>query len=494
VAAALVSAVFLLARDATGRPGLAATVAGSFALVPPLLFYFYQFYPETLGALGMAVALRLMLFAPWWTARTACALGALLATLPWLHQKFLPMWIVLVLMAVVRAVHDMVDLRALLGLVIPQIVSFYVMALYNFAVTGSARPDALYLAWGPAGVSTARMGQGLIGLALDARYGLVPYAPVYVLALAGTFHFRGRACRLCWAFPAAAVYYATVASADNWSGAVCSLGRYVMPLVPLAAALVAVALDGMASRRGILALALTLAAWTALIAIALWRDPLASNDCAVLLAKSTFADGNVYVPNLFIKTWSEGAPGLFVRVGAWIMLASATALWLRRAARGGEGPSPGRVLAGITVVVLAAALLLERWPSSRTAPRFPDGLELGGGAAIFVPGADVRARRGRAARSIPYAPVRGDGDRGGARHGRDGRVGADRALAPRHALRSDAHAPRDACRPARCLGDPLSPAHGRRESGGSRAAFRAARLRPGAMIERRMPPTRGEDP
>jgi hypothetical protein len=390
VAAALVSAVFLLARDATGRPGLAATVAGSFALVPPLLFYFYQFYPEILGALGMAVALRLMLFARWWTARTACALGALLATLPWLHQKFLPVWIVLVLMAVIRAVHEMVDLRALLGMVIPQIVSFYLMALYNFAVTGSARPDALYLAWGPAGVTTARIGQGVLGLALDARYGLAPYAPVYVLGLAGLFLFRGRASRLGWALPAAAVYYVTVASADNWSGAVCSLGRYVMPLVPLAVALSAVALDRAASRRGVLAFALTLAAWTALIATALWRDPLASNDCAVLLARSTFADGNVYIPNLFIKTWSEGAPGLFFRVVAWIGLATLAALWLRRAAAGRGGRSPGRVLAGVVVTILVVALLLERWPSSRSAPRFPEALDLGGGATAFVTGADVQ--------------------------------------------------------------------------------------------------------
>ena len=385
VAAALVAAVFLLARDATGRPGLAAAVAGLFALVPPLLFYFYQFYPETLGALALAVALRLILFKRWWTARAAWLLGALLATLPWMHQKFLPLWAVLVVMAVGRAVHEMVDLRALLGLVVPQIVTFYLTALYNFAVTGSARPDALYLAWGPAGVSSARVGQGLIGLILDARYGLGPYAPVYLLAVAGPFLLRGRACRLVWALPAAAVYYVTVASADNWSGAVCSLGRYVMPLVPVAVALVAVVLDRTVARRGAVSLALTLAAWTALVAIALWRDPLAANDCALLLAKSVFADGNVYVPNLFIRTWSEGAPGLFARIAAWIVLAGGAAVWLRRAAVGPAGVSPARVLAGTTAAILAMALLLERWPWTREAPRFRDGLDLGAGPPSSSP-------------------------------------------------------------------------------------------------------------
>jgi hypothetical protein len=390
VAAALVSAVFLLARDATGRPGVAAAVAGFSAFVPPFLFYFYQFYPETLGALALAVALRLILFKRWWTTRAAWGLGLLLATLPWLHQKFLPLWLVFAAMSLLRAVHEMVELRALLGLIVPQIVSFYLTSLFNFAVTGSARPDALYLAWGPAGVTTARMGQGLFGLALDARYGLVPYAPAYVLALLGPVFLRGRSSRLGWALPAAAVYYFTVASADNWSGAVCSLGRYVMPLVPLAVALMAVVLDRTVARRGALACALMLGAWTALVAIALWRDPLAANDCAVLLARSTFADGNVYIPNLFIKTWSEGAPGLFARIAAWIALAAAAAVWLRRAATDRAGGSPARVLAGTAAIILAMAFLLERWPSTRDTPRFADALDLGGGTAVFVSGASVR--------------------------------------------------------------------------------------------------------
>jgi len=389
VAAALVAAVFLLARDATGRPGLAAAVAGFAALVPPLLFYSYQFYPETLGALALALALRLILFARRFTARTALGLGLLLAALPWMHQKFLPLWIVLAAMSVFRAVDEMVDLRALAALVVPQVASLYLTALYNFAVTGSARPDALYLAWGPAGVTTDRIGQGLLGLAFDARYGLLPYTPVYLLALAGLLGMSRRASRLRWALPAAAIYYVTVASADNWSGAVCSLGRYVMPIVPLGVALVAVALGRTGSRRGVFALALTLAAWTGLIALRLWRDPLASNDCAVLLARSAFADGNVYVPNLFIRTWSEGAPGLFARIIVWIVLAAAITLWLRRAAGGRGGVSPGRVLAGVTAVILAAVLLLERWPSSRGAPRFRNGLDLGGGTTAFVSRAAV---------------------------------------------------------------------------------------------------------
>jgi hypothetical protein len=386
LAAALVSAVFLLARDATGRPGLAAALAAGFALTPPFLFYFFQFYPEMLGALALALALRSLLFGRWWSTATSAWLGLLLAFLPWLHQKFLPVWAVLALMAVGKAVGEMMPLRGLSCLVLPQAASAALFALYNFAITGSARPDALYLAWGPGGVSAERMGQGLLGLLLDARYGILPYAPAYLLAAGGLLVAGRGACRLRLALPAMAAYYLTVASADNWSGAVCNLGRYFMPVAPWLVALGAVALAATGGRRGALALALALASWTGLLAAALWADPHAANDCALLLARSAFADGNVYVPNLFIRSWSEGAPGLAARVAVWLVLVAVAGAWIRRVAGGRGGESPVRVLAGLAGLLLAAAFLLERGPIFRSAPRFAEALSVGEGTTVFLRG------------------------------------------------------------------------------------------------------------
>src|SRR6185503_14487330 len=138
--------------------GVAAAIAGLAALLPPSCFYSYQFYPEMLGALFLALALRAILLRPPETARGALSLGLLLAFLPWLHQKFLPVWALLTLMAVVRLVDALVTARTLAALVVPQAVSLYLIALYNFGITGSVRPDAVYLAWGPAGVSSSRWG------------------------------------------------------------------------------------------------------------------------------------------------------------------------------------------------------------------------------------------------------------------------------------------------------------------------------------------------
>ena len=98
-------------------------------------------------------------------------------------------------------------------------------------------------------------------------------------------------------------------------------------------------------------------------------DPHAANDCAVLLAKSAIADGNVYVPNLFIRSWAEGAPGLWARIAAWLAMIALLARWVVRARRDGHGEHPLRALAALAAVVLVVGLALERWPSRRTSAR-----------------------------------------------------------------------------------------------------------------------------
>ena len=398
LAALLVAALFQLIRDATGRQGLAALLATGFAVLPPFLFYSFQFYPEMLGALVLAVAFRRLALDPGGLVDHPWLFSWMLAALPWLHQKFLPVWLVLaataLYVAIRRANEARLVRRLAIAILLPQALSLYLTALYNFAITGSVRPDALFLAWGPGGVSSARVGQGLLGLLLDARYGILPYVPVLMVAAAG-FAGEGRR-RFALVLPAAALYYLTVASADNWAGAVSDLGRYFMPVAPLAVALVALAVqratagsEPETARRGRVALVLTLAGWSALFALALWRDPLAASDSARLLAKSVYADGNQYLPNLFVRHWSDAAPGLWARVAAWLLAVVALVLALRRVS------SPGRALAGLAAMVLLTAFVLERWPTTRGAAVFSQALPAGDDTLVLFQG-DVRVREDEA--------------------------------------------------------------------------------------------------
>jgi len=393
----LVTAMFLLVRDATSRAGLAAALAFGVALVPPFLFYFHQFYPEMLGALVLALAFRTVALRPERIRLHPWRGGALLAVLPWLHQKFLPVWGVLLATALLVGWRnpaarglDRTGWKWAARLLVPNLASLYLFALYNFAISGSVRPDALFIAWGPSGVSSARIGQGLLGLLLDARFGILPYVPVLLLVAAGLV--TGGARRFAVVLPAAVAYYLTVASADNWSGAVCNLGRYVMPVAPLGVALVGIAIARTSNRRGAVALVLALTSWTALIAFALRQDPHAANDSALLLAKSTYADGLQYLPGLFIRTWAGAAPGLGLRILAWLLLVAAVAFWLGRVARdsGGAGGSPLHTLAGVAATLLLVGLALERaTPGTRARPAWPGVIAADAQATLFLEGASV---------------------------------------------------------------------------------------------------------
>ena len=123
-----------------------------------------------------------------------------------------------------------------------------------------------------------------------------------------------------------------------------------------------------------LALVLMLAAWTGLFAVALWQDPHAANDSALLLAKSTYADGHQYVPDLFIRRWSDGAPGLWARVVAWLAGLGAVAWWLRRVAASiAARAATGAATSPIATLATVAGAGARRRPVPRAMAREADG-------------------------------------------------------------------------------------------------------------------------
>lgn len=389
LAAATVAATFDLARAATGRAWSAALAALACAALPPLLFYSFQFYPEVPAALVFTLAARVLIYGQRWNVRRCLALGLMLAALPWLHQKYLPLWLAVVAWSLVRAVDALVPGRALLALLLPQALTLAALALYNFGITGSARPDALFRALGREGVSLAHLGQGALGLLLDARYGLLPYVPLLLVAVAGLWRRGTRGRRLRAALPAAVVYYSTVAAAENWTGSISNLGRFMLPLMPLAVAFGALALPPLVRRPAALALGLTLGAWSARLAVLLWRDPLAANDSGVLLGAGTFADGNVYLPSLLWRSWSEAPAALPAQLAAWALAVGAVVVALRGASTRARWTA-GRGLVLTAAVGLALAWGLENWPGRRASARFPEAVSVDARTRVFVSGDDVR--------------------------------------------------------------------------------------------------------
>lgn len=382
LAAGVVAATFELARVVARSAGLAALVATAVGLTPPLLFYSFQFYPEVPAALIVAWSARRLTFGRPLDLRACALLGLLIAVLPWLHQKYLPLGLALLAWATLRAVDSLVAARDLVALLVPPALAGWAFAVYNFALTGSPRPDALFRALGREGVGFEHLGQGALGLLLDARYGLLPYVPWLLVALAGLLWPAGRALRA--AAPAAVVYFLTVAAAENWTGSISNLGRFLLPLVPLAAACAAPALRA-ASRPCARLLLFTLAAWSAALARLLWIDPAAANDSGVLLASGALADGNVYLPTLLLRRWSDAAPALPAQLAAWALLAWLAARTLRPVpVAPGREVSAGRGLALLVALLLVLGWGLERWPGRRGQARFPGAVSVAPDVTVFV--------------------------------------------------------------------------------------------------------------
>lgn len=230
------------ARRSTGNDE-AALLAAALALVPPVAFYSFQIYTEVPATLALAVALRLLIAeadsAPPRIERAAGA--ALLAgTLPWLHLKMVPAAVALGLVALARLRG-----RARTAFVVVAASMAVAFLLYYRAIFGVASPLAIY-----GGVPKDADGsplRALAGLLLDRSFGLLPYAPVFVLALAGLgLLWRARA----WeALLVGAAVLAPALAWRMWWGGQCPPARFLVPLVPLLSLAAAARIS--ASRTGL---------------------------------------------------------------------------------------------------------------------------------------------------------------------------------------------------------------------------------------------------
>jgi len=219
-----------LALRATGDEGVATAVWVAVA-GPPLFFYSFHLYTETPSALALAASLLLLLGSP---GPAGAALSALCAAaLPWLHLKMIPAAAALGLLALVR-------LRGwrLVAFLVPAATAAAGFLLYYHSVFGRASPLALY--GGVPADARALSWRSLPGLLLDRSFGLLPIAPVFLLALAGLPLLRRRA-----TWPQLAIglcVLAPVVSWRMWWGGQCPPARMLVPLLPLLAVALALRL------------------------------------------------------------------------------------------------------------------------------------------------------------------------------------------------------------------------------------------------------------
>lgn len=220
---------------ASGASETGAWWGCALVLGPPALFFGFQVYTELPSALAVVFALRVLSGSPG-PGAAALAAGAV-SGLPWLHVKMIPAAAVFGVMALLR-------LRG------PARTAFVAVALaaaaafcgyYQFVF---ARPTPLALYGGVPRDLEGDPWRAILGLLLDRSFGLLPHAPLYLLALGSlTWLWRSPGTPSGFHAALAVTIVAPVLGWRMWWGGQCPPARFLVPLLPLLGAALALRLS-----------------------------------------------------------------------------------------------------------------------------------------------------------------------------------------------------------------------------------------------------------
>jgi hypothetical protein len=208
------------------------------AVGPPVVFYTFFLYTEVVSAFALALGLRLLLSDPGPGRAAGAALA--LSALPWLHVKMIPAAAAAGGFALWRLRgRSRAAFTAAAAAMAAGFVAFY------WIVFGQLTPLALYGSRAPRALERMAPELALPGIFLDAAFGLLPHAPVYLLALAGLPLLLRRGARDATAYGLVLVaVLAPVVTWRNWWGGFCPPARFLVPLVPVLGVALALRLGG----------------------------------------------------------------------------------------------------------------------------------------------------------------------------------------------------------------------------------------------------------
>ncbi|PYQ03537.1 MAG: hypothetical protein DMF82_13040, partial [Acidobacteria bacterium] len=207
--------------------GPAEAVGWVVALSPPLIHYAGLVFTEVPAALAVAIALRRGRDLTSRRILDAVIVGVALAALPWLNVRYVLLSVLLFLFVISRRPPA----RAVGALVAIGVVSAIGLAMYHQLLYGFFDPRRVY--GRRPEISRATLPEALPGLLLDQEFGLLVYAPIFVLALPGFVLLLRRDRR--GGLTAVTLVLATLLLAGSWPmwrGGWNPPARFLLPVVP----------------------------------------------------------------------------------------------------------------------------------------------------------------------------------------------------------------------------------------------------------------------
>lgn len=243
-AAALAAQLYLACRDArvAHRPALlGATLV---CVTHPILSYTTQVYPELVAALAFVSAARFVRAGRGTTPLALAAAAACVSVLPWLSARaaLIALGVGLVIaycalrpMARASLAHRAVRVAAA---AVPFIALLGALSFVNLV-----SDQQQVLAFAPQ--------VGALGLLFDRTFGLIPRAPIYLVAALGVIPLwrRGPSASLVALVLGWIVSFTFIASIADWWADGAPPSRYILAGLPLIAVLLAAGLEQLATLR-----------------------------------------------------------------------------------------------------------------------------------------------------------------------------------------------------------------------------------------------------
>lgn len=241
--AAATAAAWRTAYVLTGQAAAAWFGWAGTALAAPVALLAFTVYPDGPGAAVVMLAFALVASlqsrpsrpARWWVA-----VGLLPALLPWFHPRFSVLAAALGAVCVGRALRDAKPARAIAAFAVLPALGAAAWFGYYQAIYGRFNPSVAYGHYTQ--MSVGRVPTGVLGLLVDQQYGLLVYAPVFGVGLAGLAALIRRTPRLALEWCAVVVPYTIVTAMYHmWWGGFSSPARFIgstllLFALPLAAA------------------------------------------------------------------------------------------------------------------------------------------------------------------------------------------------------------------------------------------------------------------
>lgn len=322
IVALLILNIFLLLYQIFANFKIAGITSLIIAFTSPILFYSYSIYPETIVALCLVVALRIMYdFIQSGSSENKKMLltGLLLGFLPWFGIKYVAISLPLVLLFGYLLLKDKYDL---FSFITPIGISYTAYLLYLYSLFGTISSTTRYTGLGvPAlrssiGATPLNLSQ-LLAYFFGEQRGLLVYSPVYILFFIGVLAVILNVRRkpdlkfMVIALASFLSYYAVYASSGSLGGW-CPPSRPMVAVIPIISVFVGYGVLWMSQAR----------LWATLSSLAL-----VSVCTGVFLFRNqswvfdiTKADGIVLKITNILPGFPTDAPMNWILLSCWLLL------------------------------------------------------------------------------------------------------------------------------------------------------------------------------